>query len=557
MKFKPALLTTATIFIAAALLMLTFSLLDSSPTTATPLAPEQPAYSNADFTTVITVTSGTDPDNSKSKTCYTDPPGTAGPATLPCTLRRAMVEANAYADSAAPILIRFEIPTSDPSYDAALGIWKIPILATMDPTSLPRLKGEITIDATTQLGGRSSGPKIILVGPSTGNKDGFVVGDIAGNDNIVIRGLGFQNWRTALFVNTTGNQILDNWFGLNDAGDEPAWRNDDDHKQGSGYGGIDMASGSSNNTIQNNVFLGLIGNAASIRGTSNTFADNYIGTTSNGTVPDKTTNPSLICTEWDWLGGSGIVIDGNRNIIEDNIFAGLRLDVELPTIQPDAIRVGNDRHTIQNNRIGLDATNHEIGVCGRGIYLQSGTKFNQVISNAIVNPEYSAISLNDSPTVSTSDANTLRSNIIRKATPWPGKIGDNASPEDAIQLAKNLPDEFENFNPAAITAINGVNVTGVSGADSPCGGCTIEIFLDDTDAITEALQSLAVVTAKDDGSWSATLPAALTAGQGLRTTSTTNDPNVIPGMSDGTTTGLSDLYLAGYKIFIPLVQKQP
>ena len=40
----------------------------------------------------------------------------------------------------------------------------------------------------------------------------------AGNDGHVIRGLGFQNFGTHMFVNTDNNLIENNWFGLNDDG---------------------------------------------------------------------------------------------------------------------------------------------------------------------------------------------------------------------------------------------------------------------------------------------------------------------------------------------------
>jgi len=300
------------------------------------------------------------------------------------------------------------------------------------------------------------------------------------------------------------------------------------------------------------IFAGFAGVAANIIGNDNSFINNYVGTRADGTVPDLI--PSLVCSQWDWLGGSGVSLDGEGNLIENNIFAGIRIAVEPPTTQADTLRVGNDEHIISNNQIGVDTADNEVGVCGRGIFLQGGTEFNQVTSNTIVNPGYSAISLNDTPVVSTSDANTLRSNIIKKATPW-GEIEGNNSPEDAIQITKSLPDDFRNFHPAKITLVDGLTVTGTNGDDSLCPNCVIELFLDDTDSITETLQTLAVVNADAGGNWTATLPAELTEGQGLRTTSTTTLPNTIPGMSAGTTTGLSVLFVPGYDIYLPLILK--
>ncbi len=357
-------------------------------------------------------------------------------------------------------------------------------------------------------------------------------------------------FKTHIYVNSSSNVIENNWFGLSDDGTDIVLRGggEDD---GSGNTGVSVGANVTNNVIQNNVFTGLAGVAAAINGDDTTFANNYVGTIANGTVPDKETDPSLICLQWDWLGGSGLSLSGSRNIVENNVIAGLRIAIVSISTQADAIRMSGDHHIIRNNRIGLDVNNAEIGVCGRGIYLQGGTDFNQITTNRIVRPGLSAISLNDTPTVSTSDANTLRGNVIKKLTPW-GEIAGNNSPEDAIQMTKSLPDAFRNFKPAQVTSIAGTSVSGTSGAGGPCPNCIVEVFLDDTDAITEALQSLAVVNANAGGTWSATLPTALTSGQALRTTSTTAQNNTIPGMSLGTTTGLSPLYTVDHKVYLPL-----
>jgi hypothetical protein len=96
-------------------------------------------------------------------------------------------------------------------------------------------------------------------------------------------------------------------------------------------------------------------------------------------------------------------------------------------------------------------------------------------------------------------------------------------------------------------------VEGTSGADSACPNCVVEVFLDDTDEITEALQSLVVVTADGSGDWMATLPFELDSDQGLRTTSTTAQYNTIPNMNAGTTTKLSVLYVSDYLVYLPFV----
>lgn len=529
---------------------------DVTPGSATLQADPLSLSPITDPVTVITVTSGTDPDTNNSYTCITQ---------NPCTLRRAVIQARGLPADQKPVLIAFDIPAeASEGYISALQIWKIQFSGiSVDQATLRYLNGNIIIDGSTQPGGRETGPKIILVGPGTGQWDGLKLGATQFDNGNEIRGLGFQMFKTHIYVNSSNNTIADNWFGLSDDGTNIVLRGGGAN-DGSGNTGVSVGANTTGNTIQHNVFTGLAGVAAALNGNDIVFAHNYVGTTAVGTVPDKQTDPSLICSPVDWLGGSGLSVGSGSdgNLIEENIIAGIRIAVMPPTIQADAIRLGSNNHIVRNNKIGLDINDVEIGVCGRGVYLQGSTNFNQITTNFIVEPGLSAISLNDTPTVSTSGANTLRGNVIKKSTPW-GQVDGQDNPEDAIQMTKSLPDAFRNFNPALVTTIDGTTVSGTSGAGSPCPNCVVELFLDDTDAITETLQSLAVVTAAADGTWTATIPVALTANQGLRTTSTSMQYNVIPAMHAGTTTKLSPLYTPGggggdddYYIFLPFIRRQ-
>ena len=381
-----------------------------------------PATTTYTYITVITVTSGADPDNSLSETCVSD---------SPCTLRhRAGTQRPG---RSAPCADQVQHP-----YHRDAGLFTHP--GHLENQSLDdqrcigaaRLNGQIVIDGETQPGGRTAGPKIVLVGPSTGQKDGLVVGDVAGNNNHVIRGLGFQNFKTHMFVNTNNNVIEDNWFGLTDDGSAPYLRNDNP-QNGSGSGGIDTSggtTGASNNLIQNNVFLGFDGMALSLKGGSgNTVRGNFIGANASGLVTGKQSDPGLRCTTVDWLGG-GISLAGIDQRVENNVIAGLRQEISASSTQPDAIRVtvtGDAGHVIQNNRIGVDAGNAEVGVCSRGLYLTGDMQNTQVISNVIVDPGLSGMSLNDL----LYDAATLRRNVIKRTSPWPA-ISGNPKPEDAI-----------------------------------------------------------------------------------------------------------------------------
>ena len=497
----------------------------------------------AQAVSVITVDSGTDPDNSKSKTCLN---------ATPCTLRRAIVQARGLSAAQRPALIQFDIPDEpNEGYDIVLGVWEIPIMTTSDPSVFRSVEGgQVWIDGETQPGGRSSGPKIILIGPGTGNKDGLILGvnNSGSHDGNILRGVAFQNFKTHVIVNSNHNIIERNWFGLSSDG-QGVFLRDDEPEDGSGSAGVALSANVRENDVRNNVFLGFDGVAAAIRGEANLFRGNSVGTVADGSVPQKQTDPQLVCSPVDWLGGGGISLEGEKHVVDANVLAGLRQEIFHGSTQPDAIRATGDEHIIVDNRIGIDLTGTDIGVCGRGIYLIDSPEALQVRENVIVQPRLSAISLNGV----LYDANTLRGNLIKTAAQWP-QVEGNPAAEDAIQLGPSLPGAFRSFQPARVTAISGKVVSGASGIGSPCPNCVVEVFLDDSDSVKEALASLAITAANAQGEWTVTLPAPLTSGQGLRTTSTTQAFNTISGMSSGTTTGLSELYIPRMKVYLPLVQ---
>ena len=506
--------------------------------TAAPHLPTTP------YATTITVDSSRDVTTSLSERCDTH---------TPCTLRRAIVQARLLAPEARPVLIQFNIPTEDVGYNASLQVWELEVKSTSDPAVFRTIEGgQITIDGTTQPNGRATGPKIILVGPSTGNKNGLIVGvnSAGGHDGNTIRGLGFQNFKDHITINSNNNTIEHNWFGLTSNGQLPYLRNNN-AQDGSGSGGLVFISGCTGNVAQHNIFLGFDGVAIALRGNGNTVRQNWVGTNASGLVPGKQTDPSLLCTTEDWLGGGGFSLDGPNHIVEQNRLAGLRQEIFTISTQPDAMWVQSTCTgcIIANNEIGIDEGGHEVGVCGIGFDL-TNTKQVQVVDNILAETYNSALFLNGA----TYDANTLRGNIIRRSTPW---LVPQSSPkgDDAILRFTGLPDPLEFFNPAKVTNINGTAVSGTAGENSPCPNCIIELFLDDNDGINEALESLAVVTAAGDGTWSATLAAPLPTGFGIRTTSTTAQFNTISNISKDTTVGLSVLYGIGYDIYLPLVVK--
>lgn len=494
-------------------------------------------------TTIVITSTFDDSGDGYSTTCL---------SATPCTLRRAINQAYGLSAGDRPVSIEFDIPTSDSGYNAPLGVWKIELAGTTSH-DLRELNGGTTIDGSTQPGGRSVGPKIIVDGQENHN-----YGFILRNHNNQVQGLAMQNFKTAhISISSNNNLIADSWFGLSDDGTTLTSGSDDETTEGGS--GVAISAGVDGNTIQDSVFAGFFGVAAAIRGDNAVFTGNYIGTRADGTVPVPAQFDQHPCLSGAWVGGAGITVEGNDHQIggpnqaDANIFAGIFLDISSTSTQPPAIDVSQsgEGHLIQNNIIGLDAAQNLIGVCGRGLDLSNGPQDLQVVINTFVETGLSAIVMNSSSL----NGNTLRGNIIRRETQWPGEQGLNEFKEDAIAYGKEVPDALRNFKPAAVTEIDGVTVSGVSGKNSPCANCTVEVFLDDSDTITETLQSLAVVTADGSGNWTATLPTPLVGTQGLRTTSTVPDTFTIIGLDTGTTSRLSELYTDTKMIFLPLLLK--
>lgn len=493
-------------------------------------------------TYIIVTSSDDDYTDGYAKTC-------SGYPTEPCTLRRAINQARNAGDR--PVYIEFNIPLTDAGYLPALGAWKIQLTGS-SAYDLREVYGQTIIDGSTQPDGRPNDPKIIVDGQDTHN-----MGLILRQNNNQVRGLAFQNFEdTHISISSDNNLIEDCWFGLSDDGLTLSSGSDTTPELDSG---VAWAAGSDANTVRNNVFAGFFGAPVAIRSNNNVFTGNKIGTRADGTVPLPAQFDKHPCLAGVWTGGSGITVDGDNNQIggptpaEGNLFAGLFLELGPNTTQGPAMSVNGEGHLIQNNIIGLDIHGAVIGVCGRGLDFAGGPEAMQVLDNVIVETGLSGVVMNNW----TLNGNTLWGNLIWRESPWPGKQGGNQWPENAIAYGPFVPQALKTFAPAQVTGVTGTAVTGTSGNGSPCPNCTVELFLDDTDSITETLQSLDRVTADGSGNWTATLPAPLEGGQGLRTMSTVPDDFTITGLDAGTTSNLSTLQEAIYQIFLPLTAKQP
>ena len=411
------------------------------------------------------------------------------------------------------------------------GTWTLQVASALPPLKtdgIVNVNGQVTIDGDTQPGGRSAGPKIIV-----NNADNSLQVESSNN---VIRNLSFKGGGV-IFLKKNGNLVENVWMGLTDDGQTIFLRTPSDPKRLAIGGGV-YALSSDNNVIRNNVFMGAFARAVDIQGNNNVVTSNLIGTRADGTVPDVSEgNKCLASFDLDansWYGGWGMQINGNNNLIQDNRLVGMHNLRSTNDTAPIAIEVFGTNQKIFSNTIGVDINGKEFGVCGQGI-LASGNG-TQILDNRIVRSKTSfesasggyldtaILSSDSSPTFGRI---TVRRNYIKDG---PGKVYD---------FGPGIPTALRNFYPNTVKQINGVNVTGGNGYNSPCPNCLVDVYSDDADGNQEALAYLGSANADASGNWSFTLSAPLPAGTVLRTMSTVQSGGVIGNLGAGTTTKMS------------------
>jgi hypothetical protein len=498
------------------------------------------------YHTVITVTSTEDPNLSKSETCYS---GTSSDRS-PCTLRRAINEVRTLRTitETKPLLIRFDLPVTDTNYLEDLGIWKI----TLDSDEPLRIEGgQVTVDGRTQPGARADGldgPRIIITDtPERITLDGgesIFVG-------LALQGVGLQ-------VNGSNNFIESNWLGLSDDGMGLYFPDDDPTKNPDTY--IKDTENVFNNVFRNNVLAGSRSRAIDVNSNASWVVGNHIGTRGDRTIPLPSDMATMCNQDPDsgtWFGGFGFRVTGSGNQVggpnpEDwNYLVGMHAASSGNSTPPEAIWLsGGEYHLVMNNVIGQDQDGTMVGVCGNGIV--NSSQFSLVVGNDIYGSWQRALYQVSGVigSVYEGNANTYRQNLIDYSVV-------------PIGFSDVVPRDLKRFNPARVTLIDGTTVQGTAGDDyidpvdgylvpGRCPFCMVEIFLDDQDGYGEALDYLASATTDSNGNWQATLPAPLSEGQGLRTTSTSginappaNHVYSIMGYEAGTTSQLSRLYTMG------------
>jgi hypothetical protein len=274
---------------------------------------------------------------------------TGDSANDPATLRFALLQQQTSGDR-----IVFQIPASDPNYNAATGSWKIPI-----SSPLPPVKGDIDgLSQQTQPGASTTHP-VIQITPAAGfPADGLAVDA----SKLTVSGLvidGFQGNGIIVLPENVTDTIVGNYIGTDVTGTAAV---------PNGLAGVRIEGLAS--TIKNNVISGngqdgvlIFGNDAD----ENQVVSNFIGTDATGVAALGN-------------GGNGVFVDAGLfnliggaaapqgNIIANNVQNGVRVDTG----------VGNAvlSNSIFNNAAG-------------GIALTGGGNNNQaapVLTSALVFP---------------------------------------------------------------------------------------------------------------------------------------------------------------------------
>lgn len=416
----------------------------------------------------------------------TNDPGDGTCNVAECTLREAITEANASNDPD----IEFNIPTSDPGYDALDETWRIVPLGALPPIEQPT-----RINATTQPGYNGT-PVIILDGSSAPGVDAFqiVAEDSAIRGfaiNFYTNGAGVHVLRTTPGSNEGDRAVIEsNYIGLGVDG-----VSDYGNAQGVIVDSSDDVRIGGNTAAQRNVISGNDNEGVLLRGnggdpaTGALVEGNYIGTDADGTgtVPNSGHGVSLEASAFNDIGGN---TSGERNVISGNLLAGIHL-VDSGSNYITGNFIGTDK-TGQNalpNAAGVEfisSTDNQLGSTssgernvisgntGSGVVLSEGADDNTISGNYIgVGADGSSALPNASGYVQDSSARATISRNIISGNLFTGISMFNQGTRDSviygnyIGTAADGETALGNGSNGIIVGGTGPNVIGGTGPNEP------------------------------------------------------------------------------------------
>lgn len=264
----------------------------------------------------------------------------------------------------APHSIVFNIPVSDPNYNASQGVW---IINITNSSRLPYIIGSnITIDGTTQTtnvgNNNPEGPEIVLDGGGSTDFCFFAMNAA----NITIRGFNIRQFTYGIQVSgstSTGWVIAGNYIGTNeDASDTAGCYIGVEFLNNAGYATIGGLNAADRNIISGNEHIGL----RLLSSSHNTVINNYIGIDRTGTFALRNYDGLSLeaFTQYNQIGGNS---PAARNVISGNVAYGLPL-----------IGYDTQHNIIQGNYIGTNAAGTAAVANTYGILFDDGSHYNTV-----------------------------------------------------------------------------------------------------------------------------------------------------------------------------------
>jgi len=446
-----------------------------------------------------------------------------------CSLREALAAAGSHSG---PDTVTFNIPTTDPGYNPATGVWTIkpanlgynvPSGTSVDGTIMSALAGE----------GGASRPGIEIDGTTLGQ---LGITGLWLYDGVTLRGLIVNDFQYGIWVASANVTIEGCYVGTDPTGTSA---------KPNGTDGILLANGATGAVIQDNLLSGNSGGGIRLFGentTGNTLRNNRVGTNAAGTAALPN-------------GGDGIRLhaSAHHNVIEQNLVSGNSgIGIHLSD-------TGTDSNLLRNNRIGTDAggtvalpnggdgirlhasahdnvieQNLVSGNSGIGIHLfDAGTDSNVLRNNrigtdvggtaALANGDF-GVAFFDGPSNNVVGPgnqvayNTLDGVLVDGADSFTSTVGNTITANSITANGRKGIYNFRGGNAGlAAPVIATANTTQVSG--TACANCTVEVFSDTTDegAIYEG-----ATTANASGNWTFSKPGGLT---GPYVTATATDGN--------------------------------
>ncbi|MBC8446133.1 MAG: right-handed parallel beta-helix repeat-containing protein, partial [Chloroflexi bacterium] len=241
-----------------------------------------------------------------------------------CSLREALAAAGSHPG---PDTIAFNIPTTDPGYNPATGVW------TVQPTTGYSVPSGTTVDGTiaTALAGEGNAPRPGI------EIDGTTLAQLGITglwlyDGVTLRGLAVNHFQYGIWVASANVTVESCYVGTDPTGISA---------KPNGIDGILLANGATGAVIQDNLLSGNNGSGIRMFGettTGNTLRNNRIGTNAAGTAALPN-------------GSDGIRLHASAhdNTIEQNLVSGNNgIGVHL-------LDAGTNSNIVRNNRIGIDA----------------------------------------------------------------------------------------------------------------------------------------------------------------------------------------------------------